>query len=420
MKILVVGGGGREHAICWKLLESTQVDEVICAPGNGGISQIAKCFDVSAMDIDGMIALAKNENVDLVFVAPDDPLSAGMVDAMENAGIRAFGPSKKAAQIESSKSFSKDLMKKYNIPTAEYEVFESAEEAKQYIISKGAPIVVKADGLALGKGVYVCTDTESALRAVDEIIVDRKFGSAGAKVVIEEFMEGPEVSLLCFCDSKTIKPMVSSQDHKRAYDGDEGPNTGGMGAFSPSPEYTDEIQEYVEKTIMIPTMEAMNKEDCPFKGILYIGLMLTAEGPKVLEYNARFGDPETQVVLPLLDGDLFDIINAIIDEKLDEAKFSFKDMNSAVVVMASGGYPLQYEKGCEITGLDKIDKNKAMVFHAGTTIKNNQFFTSGGRVLGVTAVEKSMKEALLSAYSQIENIHFDNAHYRTDIGIKQR
>jgi len=420
MKILVVGGGGREHAICWKLLESSQVDEVICAPGNGGISQIAKCFAVNAMDIDGMIALAKKENVDLVFVAPDDPLSAGMVDAMETAGIRAFGPSKKAAQIESSKSFSKDLMRKYNIPTAEYEVFENAEEAKKYIVSKSAPIVVKADGLALGKGVYVCMDTESALRAVDEIIVDRKFGNAGAKVVIEEFMTGPEVSLLCFCDSKTIKPMVSSQDHKRAYNADKGPNTGGMGAFSPSPEYTPEIQEYVEKTIMIPTMDAMNKEGCPFKGILYIGLMLTAEGPKVLEYNARFGDPETQVVLPLLNGDLFDIINAIIDEKLDEVEFSFKDMHSAVVVMASGGYPLQYKKGCEITGLEKVDKSKAMVFHAGTAIKDNRLFTNGGRVLGVTAVEKSMKEALLSAYSQIENIHFDKAHYRTDIGIKQR
>ena len=417
MRILVVGGGGREHAICWKLLQSKKVDEVICAPGNGGISQIAKCFDVDAMDIEGMVALAQAEKVDMVFVAPDDPLSVGMVDAMEKAGIRAFGPDKKAAQIEASKSFSKNLMKKYGIPTAAYEVFTEAEYAKEYILKLGAPIVVKADGLALGKGVYVCMDTGSAIDAVDEIMTQKKFGAAGTKVVIEEYMEGAEVSLLCFCDSKTIKPMVSSQDHKRAYNNDEGPNTGGMGAFSPSPKYTDDVKEYVEKSIMVTTMDAMNKEGCPFKGILYIGLMLTKEGPKVLEYNARFGDPETQVVLPLLDGDLFEIVDAIIDERLDEVEFSFMDKHAAVIVMASGGYPVKYEKGYVISGLESTNDD-TMVFHAGTAKKGNGIVTSGGRVLGVTAIGNTLPSALSTAYKRVDTIKFDKAHYRTDIGNK--
>jgi len=417
MKILVVGGGGREHAICWKLLQSDKVDEVICAPGNGGIENIAKCFSVNPMDIDGMVKLAKNEEVDLVFVAPDDPLSAGMVDIMEKKGIRAFGPNKQAAQIESSKSFSKNLMKKYNIATANYEVFDDVEKAKKYINRIGAPIVVKADGLALGKGVYVCLDLETALNAVDEIMLDKKFGSAGATVVVEEYMEGAEVSLLCFCDSKTILPMISSQDHKRAYNNDEGPNTGGMGAFAPSPKYTPEIREYVEKNVMHATMEAMNNEGCPFKGIIYIGLMLTQDGPKVLEYNARFGDPETQVVLPLLDGDLYEIIDAIIDEKLDEVEFSFSDKHAAVIVMASGGYPVEYDKGYEITGLDKETKN-THVFHAGTTKNNNRIITNGGRVLGVTAIESTLESAINTAYKRVETISFDKAHYRTDIGRK--
>lgn len=417
MKILVVGGGGREHAICWKLLQSDRVDEVICAPGNGGIQSIAKCFAVNAMDIDGMVKLAKDEKVDLVFVAPDDPLSAGMVDVMERNGIKAFGPNKKAAQIESSKSFSKDLMKKYNIPTAGYEVFTDAQKAKDYINKVGAPIVVKADGLALGKGVYVCMDINTALNAVDEIMINQKFGTAGAKIVVEEYMEGAEVSLLCFCDSKTIRPMISSQDHKRAFNNDEGPNTGGMGAFAPSPKYTPEIKEYVEKNIMYATMEAMNKESCPFKGILYIGLMLTQDGPKVLEYNARFGDPETQVVLPLLNGDLHEIIDAIIDKKLDEVNFKFADKHAAVIVMASGGYPVKYQKGYEITGL-KGDIKNTYVFHAGTAKKDNKTVTNGGRVLGVTAIESSLDTAIKTAYKRVAEISFDKAHFRTDIGQK--
>ena len=418
MKVLVVGGGGREHAICQKLLQSPKVDEVICAPGNGGISEIAQCFSVNPMDIPTMIELAKNQNVDLVFVAPDDPLSAGMVDAFEQQGIRAFGPSKKAAQIESSKSFSKDLMKKYNIPTAKYEVFDDTQKAKEYIKKEGAPIVIKADGLALGKGVYVCMAEIDALNAVDEIMTQKKFGSAGAKIVVEEFMEGAEVSLLCFCDSKTILPMVSSQDHKRAYNNDEGPNTGGMGAFAPSPKYTKEVKDYVEKNIMHPTMEAMNKESCPFKGVLYIGLMLTKGGPKVLEYNARFGDPETQAVLPLMDGDLFEITEAIIDEKLDEVQFSFSDKSAAVIVMASGGYPLKYEKGYKITGLDVEESGNTYIFHAGTAKKDGEMLTNGGRVLGVTSVSDTLEQALKSAYQRVESIHFKDAHYRTDIGKK--
>jgi len=418
MKILVVGSGGREHAICWKLLQSNKVDEIICAPGNGGINKIAKCFSVNAMDIDRMVTLAKDENVDLVFVAPDDPLSAGMVDAMEQAGIKAFGPNKKAAQIEASKSFSKDLMKKYNIPTASYDVFSDAQNAKDYINEMGAPIVVKADGLALGKGVYVCMDKGNALNAVDEIMLDKKFGTAGAKVVIEEYMEGAEVSLLCFCDSKTIKPMISSQDHKRAFNNDEGPNTGGMGAFSPSPKYTEEVKEYVEKNIMIPTMEAMNTEDCPFKGILYIGLMLTKDGPKVLEYNARFGDPETQVVLPLLNGDLYEIIDAIIDERLDGVNFSFMDKHAAVIVMASGGYPVKYDKGFEVSGIHNATEVGTLVFQAGTTIRDNKIVTNGGRVLGITGMGDSLDIALKNAYAGVDKVHFDKAHFRTDIGRK--
>lgn len=417
MKILVVGDGGREHAICWKLLQSNKVDEVICAPGNGGIESIAKCFAVNPMDIAGMVKLAKDENVDLVFVAPDDPLSAGMVDVMEQNGIKAFGPNKKAAQIEASKSFSKDLMKKYSIPTAAYEVFNDVQNAKDYINKIGAPIVVKADGLALGKGVYVCMDVTTALNAVDEIMLQQKFGSAGAKVVVEEFMQGAEVSLLCFCDSKTIRPMISSQDHKRAYNNDEGPNTGGMGAFAPSPKYTQEIREFVEQKIMYATMESMNNEGCPFKGILYIGLMLTTDGPKVLEYNARFGDPETQVVLPLLDGDLYEIIDAIVDERLNEVDFDFADKHAAVIVMASGGYPIKYQKGFEITNLDK-DTVDTFVFHAGTLKKSNSIVTNGGRVLGVTAIDDSLKKAINTAYKRVKTISFDKAHYRTDIGQK--
>ncbi len=416
MKILLVGSGGREHAILIKLLESDHVDDVICAPGNGGMAHLAKCFDVAATDIDAMIALAQDEACDMVFVAPDDPLALGMVDAMEAAGIKAFGPNKAAAQIEASKVFSKDLMKKYDIPTAKYEVFDDAEDARAYIKEHGAPQVIKADGLALGKGVYVAMTDEDALAAVDEIMVDKKFGAAGAKVVIEEYLEGPEVSLLCFTDSKIMVPMVSSQDHKRAFNNDEGPNTGGMGAFSPSPKYTDDIAAKVYDTIVVPTMEAMNAEGCPFKGVLYFGLMLTAQGPKVIEYNSRFGDPEAQVVLPLMEGDLYEIMEAIIDERLSEVEVQFKDQHAAVIVMASGGYPVSYKKGYEITGLENVQD--ACVYHAGTKLEDGKIVTNGGRVLGVIAVGDTLQDALNTAYDNVGKIAFKDAHFRTDIGRK--
>ena len=416
MKILVVGGGGREHAIVSKLVESKRVTEVICAPGNGGIAGVAKCFPVGATDIQGMIDLAKSEAVDMVFVTPDDPLALGMVDRMEEAGIRAFGPTAAAARIEGSKVFSKDLMRKYNIPTAGYEVFSDAEVAKVYIQQVGAPIVVKVDGLALGKGVYVCMEMDEALHAVDEIMVDQKFGASGTRVVVEEYMEGPEVSLLCFTDGTTIVPMVSSQDHKRAYDNDEGPNTGGMGAFAPSPKFTEDLAEIVERDILVPTVNAMQSEGCPFKGVLYVGLMLTPNGVKVLEYNARFGDPETQVVLPLLKTDLVDIIDAIIDERLDAIRVEFEDKHAAVVVMASGGYPVEYQKGYVIHGLDAV--KDATVYHAGTKLEAEQYLTNGGRVLGVTSVADSLDEAIQKAYRNVEKIGFKDAHYRRDIGRK--
>lgn len=416
MKVLLVGSGGREHAILIKLLESIHVSDVICAPGNGGMKKVAKCFDVGACDIDGMVALAKSEEVDMVFVAPDDPLALGMVDVMEQNGIKAFGPNKMAAQIEASKVFAKDLMKKYDIPTAKYEVFDNAVNAKEYIKEIGAPIVVKADGLALGKGVYVAMDEEAALSAVDEIMIDMKFGASGAKVVIEEFLEGPEVSLLCFTDSKTIVPMVSSQDHKRAYEDDKGPNTGGMGAFAPSPKYTDDIAETVYNKIVVPTMEAMNSEGCPFKGVLYFGLILTVDGPKVIEYNSRFGDPETQVVLPLLTNDFYEVVDAICDEKLSEIDVTFKDEHGAVIVMASGGYPVKYQKGYEIVGLDSVEG--VTVYHAGTKLDDGKYLTNGGRVLGVTAHGDSLEDALKKAYEGVAKVQFTDAHYRRDIGKK--
>jgi phosphoribosylamine--glycine ligase len=417
MKVLLVGSGGREHTILLKLLESIHVDDVICAPGNGGMEKVAKCYDVAACDIDGMVALAKKEDVDMVFVAPDDPLALGMVDVMEQNGIKAFGPNKKAAQIEASKVFAKDLMKKYDIPTAKYEVFDDAAQAKKYIQKIGAPIVVKADGLALGKGVYVAMDETAALNAVDEIMIDKKFGASGLKVVIEEFLQGPEVSLLCFTDSKTIVPMVSSQDHKRAFEDDKGPNTGGMGAFAPSPKYTDDVAEIVYNTIVVPTMEAMNSEGCPFKGVLYFGLILTEDGPKVIEYNSRFGDPETQVVLPLLETDFYEVIDAICDERLSEIDVQFENKHGAVIVMASGGYPVKYQKGYEIIGLDAVEG--AMVYHAGTKLDDaGKYLTNGGRVLGVTAHGDSLEDALNKAYAGVKKVDFRDAHYRRDIGKK--
>lgn len=419
MKILVVGSGGREHAILWKLKQSSRVTELFCAPGNGGISEIAECVPINAMDIDGMVKFSREKSIDMVVVAPDDPLAAGMVDALENAGIRAFGPKKNAAIIEASKVFAKNLMKKYNIPTAAYESFSDSKSAFEYVKTAGLPMVIKADGLALGKGVIICNTREEALSAVSMIMEDKKFGDAGQKIVVEEFMTGPEVSVLAFTDGKTIVPMVSSQDHKRAYDNDQGLNTGGMGAFSPSRVYTEELQKECMKTIFIPTIKAMNLEGRPFKGVLYFGLMLTSDGPKVLEYNARFGDPETQVVLPRLETDLVEIFDAIIDEKLDTINISWKKNCAVCVVMASGGYPKSYKKGYEITGLESVsNKEDVILFHAGTKKENEKFYTNGGRVLGVTAVGESIETAREKVYKAVSGIHFENVHYRKDIGIK--
>lgn len=420
MKILMVGGGGREHALIRKLLESKKVEKVYCAPGNGGISCDAECFSVGATDIDGMVSLAKELKVDCVFVAPDDPLAAGMVDAMEKEGIRAFGPRANAAIIESSKVFSKNLMKKYSIPTAGYEVFENSKDALSYIKEQNKyPVVIKADGLALGKGVIIAQNEAEAEDAVHTIMDDKKFGASGNKVVIEEFITGPEVSVLAFTDGKCVKPMVSSMDHKRAYDGDKGPNTGGMGTISPNHYYTPEIADRCMKEIFLPTIEAMNKEGRTFKGCLYFGLMLTADGPKVIEYNARFGDPETQVVLPRLKTPLCDIVDAVIDENLSELDIQWSDEACACIVMASGGYPGSYPKGIEIKGLDADGQvDGACVFHAGTALDNGVFKTAGGRVLGVTALGADLKEALEKAYAGVKKITFEGAHYRTDIGNK--
>ena len=416
MKVLVVGGGGREHAICVTLAKSPKVDKIWCAPGNGGIADVAECVDIKATDIEKMVAFAKEVQPDLVMVAPDDPLALGMVDAMEEAGLRAFGPKKNAAIIEGSKSFAKDLMHKYNIPTAGYAVFENSADAIAYIKEQGAPIVVKADGLALGKGVTVAMTEDDAIAAVKDAIDGGAFGGAGARVVIEEYLTGPEVSVLAFVDGKHLKTMPSAQDHKRAYDHDEGPNTGGMGAFSPSRFYTDDIAKTCMETIFKPTVEAMAKEGRPFKGVLYFGLMLTHKGPKVIEYNARFGDPETQAVLSRLDSDLFDIFNAVIDEKLDEMDIQWADNAACCVCMASGGYPKAYEKGKEITGLS--DVTDSFVFHAGTKVQDGKMLTAGGRVLGVTATAPTLDEAIRKAYADVKKIHFDGAHYRTDIGVK--
>ncbi len=418
MRILVVGSGGREHAIIRKLKESPKVDKIYAAPGNGGISKDAECINISAMDKEGIVEFSKENAVDLVFVAPDDPLADGMVDTLLANGIRAFGPRANAAVIESSKVFSKNLMKKYNIPTAEYEVFSEPEKAVEYIEKRGHfPVVVKADGLALGKGVIIAKTLTEAKAAVKEIMEDKKFGDSGNNVVVEEFLTGPEVSVLAFTDGIALKPMVSSKDHKRAYDNDEGLNTGGMGTISPNPYYTDEIAEICRKTIFEPTVAAMNSENRTFKGCLYFGLMITPDGPKVIEYNARFGDPETQVVLPRLKTDLVDIIEAVIDERLSHIDIKWSDEATACVVMASGGYPLAYKKGLEITGLDENGQVEgAEVFHAGTKLEHGKFLTNGGRVLGVTGKGKTLDEALEKAYNAVKKISFENVHYRTDIG----
>ena len=420
MKILVVGGGGREHAIIMKLAESARSPELYCAPGNGGIFRYAKCFDVKATDIPGMVALAKKLQPDYVFVAPDDPLVLGMVDAMQAEGFRTFGPRANAAIIEGSKIFSKELMQKYGIPTGRYEVFNDSEKAIAYIKAQNTyPTVIKADGLALGKGVILAQDEEEAVAAVRSMIDDRQFGERSARIVIEEFLTGPEVSVLSFTDGKTVVPMISSMDHKRALDGDEGLNTGGMGTVAPNPYYTDAIAKECMERIFLPTIEAMQKEGRPFSGCLYFGLMLTLDGPKVIEYNCRFGDPETQVVLPLLETDLVDIIEAVYEERLAELPITWKQENAACVVMASGGYPVKYESGKVITGLDaKGQLDGVRIFHAGTKFTDNQFLTAGGRVLGVTATADTLADALTQAYDAVDQIFWDNVHYRRDIGLR--
>jgi phosphoribosylamine--glycine ligase len=420
MKVLVVGSGGREHALVWKIAQSTLVSKIYCAPGNGGISSIAECVPINAMDIDGVVKFSKENRIDLVMVAAENPLAAGMVDKLGENGIRAFGPSKEATIIEESKSFAKDLMKKYGVPTAEYEVFGSSKKAILYLEEKNTyPIVVKADGLALGKGVIIAQSFDEAKDAVKSIMDEKAFGDAGNKVVIEEFLVGQEVTVLAFTDGKTVKPMVSSQDHKRAFDNDEGPNTGGMGTFSPSRIYTPEIEKICMEKIYMPTVEAMNKEGRKFKGVLYFGLMITKEGPKVVEYNARFGDPEAQVVLPRLQTDILEIFNAVIDERLDEIDIKWSDNGCVCVIMASGGYPKEYEKGFEIFGLDEAEKdNNVVVFHAGTKVENDKYITAGGRVIGVTALEDNLDLAIKKAYEAVEKISFKNAHYRKDIGVK--
>lgn len=418
MKILMIGSGGREHALIKKLKESDKCAKLYCAPGNGGIAKDAECVNIGAMDTKNMVKFAKDNAIDLVFVAPDDPLAAGMVDAMEKEGIRAFGPNANAAIIEASKVFSKNLMKKYGIPTAKYEVFDDPKKAIEYVEKENTvPVVVKADGLALGKGVIIAQTIDDAKNAIKSIMEDKKFGDSGNNIVIEEFLTGPEVSVLAFTDGKVVKPMVSSKDHKRAYDNDEGLNTGGMGTISPNPYYTDEIAKECYDTIFVPTINAMAKEGRPFKGCLYFGLMITPNGPKVIEYNARFGDPEAQVVLPRLKTDLVDICEAIIDEKLSDIDIEWYDGATACVVMASGGYPLAYKKGIEIKGLDENGGvDGAVVFHAGTKLENEKFLTNGGRVLGVTAKADTLDEALKKAYNAVDKISFDGAHYRTDIG----
>ena len=418
MKILVVGGGGREHAIALKLRENPEVEEIFAAPGNGGMAAFCTLAPIKASDVEGMVAFAKEKKIDFVVVAPDDPLVLGMADAMEEAGIPAFGPSKVAAAIEGSKVFSKGLMKKYGIPTARYEVFDSEEAAAAYVKAQNSyPTVIKADGLALGKGVIIAEDEKAAMDAIHSIMGDRIFGASGSRIVVEEFLEGPEVSVLSFTDGKTIVPMVSSKDHKRALDGDKGLNTGGMGTIAPNPYYTPEMADRCMREIFLPTMAAMNAEKRTFKGCLYFGLMLTKNGPKVIEYNCRFGDPETQVVLPLLKTDLLTIFKAVRDERLADVKVEFSDGAAACVILASGGYPQKYQTGFEIRGLDAMGQAPGVtVYHAGTRLEDGKFLTSGGRVLGVTAVGSDLSEALARSYAAAEKIVFEGVHYRKDIG----
>ena len=418
MNVLIVGSGGREHAIALKVAESKRADKIYAAPGNAGIAEVAECVNISVMDFPALIEFAKEKNVDFVIVGPDDPLVAGAVDEFEKAGFKTFGPRAEAAMIEGSKSFSKKLMKKYNIPTAGYEVFNSADKALEYLKNVHYPIVLKADGLALGKGVLICDDREEAFEGIRTIMQDKKFGSAGDTIVIEEFMTGPEVSVLCFCDGETIKPMTSAMDHKRAKDGDKGLNTGGMGNISPSPFYTKEIEEFCMENIYKPTMAAMKSEGRAFKGVLFVGLMLTPDGVKVLEYNARFGDPETQVVLPRMKSDILDIMEACVDGRLAEVELEFEDNAAVCVVLASDGYPLLYDKGKEVTIKEGFGKDGLYLYHAGTKLVDGKVVTTGGRVFGVTATGKDLKEAIARAYKATGLVEFENKYMRTDIGKK--
>lgn len=417
MKILIVGSGGREHAIAWKVAQSPKVEKIYCAPGNAGIAEYAECVDIGAMEFDKLAAFAKTEQIDLTVVGMDDPLVGGIVDVFEAQGLRVFGPRKNAAILEGSKAFSKDLMKKYQIPTAAYENFDDPQKALEYLETASMPIVLKADGLALGKGVLICNTLEEAKEGVKSIMMDKKFGSAGNQMVIEEFMTGREVSVLSFVDGKTIKIMTSAQDHKRALDGDQGLNTGGMGTFSPSPFYTEEVDAFCKAQIYQKTVDAMAAEGRSFKGIIFFGLMLTEKGPRVLEYNARFGDPEAQVVLPRMKNDIVDLFEACVDGTLDQIELEFEDNAAVCVVLASKGYPVQYEKGYEIRGLERFkDQKDRFVFHAGSKFSDGRIVTNGGRVLGVTALGKDLKEARANAYRAAEWVEFDNKYCRSDIG----
>ena len=418
MKVLIVGSGGREHALAWKIAQSPRVEKLYCAPGNAGISQYAECVAIGAMEFEKLADFAEENEIGLTVVGMDDPLVGGIVDVFEARGLRVFGPRKNAAILEGSKAFSKDLMKKYGIPTAAYENFDDPKAALQYLETEAKfPIVLKADGLALGKGVLICQNLEEAKAGVRTIMEDRQFGAAGNRMVIEEFMTGREVSVLSFVDGKTIRCMTSAQDHKRAGDGDTGLNTGGMGTFSPSPFYTEEVEAFCEKHIFQPTVDAMAAEGRPFKGIIFFGLMLTPEGPRVLEYNARFGDPEAQVVLPRMKNDIVDVFEACIDGTLDRIDLQFEDNACVCVVLASAGYPVKYEKGLEIRGLEKFQgRDDCFVFHAGTAFKGGKIVTNGGRVLGVTAKGKTLKEARANAYEAVKWVDFDNKYCRNDIG----
>ena len=418
MQVLVIGSGGREHALAWKAAQSASVEKVYCVPGNPGIAQIAECVPMDITDNDALVAFALENKIDLTIVGPEVPLANGVVDAFRAKGLAIFGPTQAAAQIEGSKSFAKDLMKKYGIPTAAFEVFTDAEAAKAYIVEQGAPIVIKADGLAAGKGVVVAMTLDEALEAVDMMMCDQAFGSAGCQVVVEEFLTGEEASILTFCDGTTIVPMISSQDHKRAYDNDEGPNTGGMGTYAPAPVVTADVLARVQKEILEPTVAAMKAEGMPYTGCLYAGLMITENGPKVIEFNARFGDPETQVVLPLLDSDMAEVMMACVNGNLADLDIQWKDGAAVCVVMAAGGYPQGYRKGDVISGLDKAAELGATVFHAGTAAKDGNIVTNGGRVLGVTAIGTDIRKAVDNAYEAVKSIHFDDVHYRNDIAYR--